>query len=135
MRSALSGWPMQPSNDRRSAPHARMRTGRQTRGEASHCRFIVPSSSVGDEDVAFVAYRPDESRMLGVGLDLLAQANDAKVDAAIERVPVPLVVEVQDSLARQCAVRMLGEGLQQVVFKRRHRHFAAVFIAQPMRAE
>src|SRR5690348_5402094 len=93
-------------------------------------RRIIASSSVRHEKVALVSYRANEARMLGIGLDLLAQAHDAQIHAAVEGIPVALV-EVQDPLPRQRPVRMLGKRLQQVVFERRHRDFAALLVGEP----
>ena len=67
------------------------------------------SCAVRHEDVAFVADGPEEARVLGIGLDLLAQPHHAKVDAAVERIPVARLVEVQDALARQRSIRVLRE--------------------------
>src|SRR6476661_1523961 len=64
------------------------------------------------EYVAFAAYSADELRVLGIGFDLLTQTQDAKVYAAIERVPIVLSAQVQDALARQDAVRMVTKSLE-----------------------
>src|SRR6185312_7829311 len=117
IRSTGSGSRMQPASA--NSTHATHTITPSQYTDVGY-RFIVSSSSVGDEDVAFVADRANEARMLGIGLDLLAQPHDAQIDAAIERIPVALI-EVQDPLARQRPVRMLGERLQQIVFERRHR--------------
>src|SRR6185437_6956146 len=97
------------------------------------CRYwpIGWSRSFRNEDVALVAYGPDEPGMLGIGLDLLAQPHDAQIHAAVERVPVPLLVEIQDALARQRAVGVFGERLQQIEFQRRHRDLCALLVDKP----
>src|SRR5690349_8731015 len=108
MRSAGSGPRMQPPSTIANASHA------VTYSRFRIAMLIGSSRAIRHEDVAFVAYRPDEPRMLGIGLDLLAQPHDAQVDAAIERIPVALLVEVQDPLARQRAIWVRGKRLQQV---------------------
>jgi hypothetical protein len=75
------------------------------------------------EDVALVAHGLDVLRVLGIGFDLLAQPQDAEVDAAIERVPVALLAEVQDAFARKRLVRDARRTPSAVELERRHRHF------------
>jgi hypothetical protein len=68
--------------------------------------------------------------MLGIGLDLLAQPHDAQIHAAVEWVPVSLLVEIQDVFA--------GEGTVGVLCKRRQINssgdiaLSAVLISEPV---
>src|SRR5690606_38811051 len=55
-----------------------------------------PLASVGHEHVARVADGANVLRALRVGLDLLAHAHHAQVDAAVERIPVALLAQVED---------------------------------------
>ena len=55
--------------------------------------------------------------MLGVGLDLLAQAHDPEIHTAVERIPIPLAVEIQDVLARQGTIGVLGKRLDALVVR------------------
>ena len=89
MRSAVSGSRMQPRERERRATHA---SGQQQRRARSTSCASPAHAPVRHEDVALVADGPDEPRMLGIGLDLLAQPHDAQVDAAVERIPVALLV-------------------------------------------
>src|SRR5512138_2707005 len=112
MRMACSGSRAQP--ERSAASSERQRRSFFKRHPSVVCLPVVLfwfsvyawSISVRHEDVAFVADRADEARMFRVRLDLLAQAHDAQVDAAVERIPVALAVQVEDALARLRAVRM-----------------------------
>src|SRR5262245_1541755 len=113
MRSADSGSRTQPAIESTSATHARRRPSLP----AGNRRFIALSAA-GNEDVALVAHGLDELRVLGIGLDFLAQPHDAKIDTAIERIPVPLLAETQDTLARKGLVGMLCERLEQIEFER-----------------
>src|SRR5215831_9286797 len=106
MRSAGSGWRVQP----RSATSATT----QPSAHISHFRrrylLMRCSRSVGNEDVALVAYGPDEPRMLGIRLDLLAQAHDAQVHAAVKGIQIA-AVDIQDALAGKRAIGVLRERL------------------------
>src|SRR5712691_987637 len=93
------------------------------------------SRSVGYEDVALVAYGPDESRMLGIGLDLLAQPHDAQIHAAVEWIPIPLLVEIQDAFARQRPVGVFRQRLKQVEFQRGHCHLSSLLVREAVCGE
>src|SRR5215813_1511034 len=130
MRSADSGSRTQPATESARATHARRRPSRPARSQ----RFIALSAA-GHEDVALVAHGPDELRVLGIGLDFLAQPHDAKIDAAIEWIPVPMLAETQDTLARKGLVGMLCERLEQIEFERGHRHFTTPSVGETMGSE
>src|SRR5438034_7037529 len=93
------------------------------------------SLAVRDEDVALVAYGPDEPRMLGIGFDLLAQPHNAQIHAAVERVPIPLLVEIQDAFTRQRSVGVFRKRLEQVKLQRGHRYVCALLVHQPVCGE
>ena len=71
----------------------------------------------------------------GIGLDLAPQPRDADVDAAIERLPVLVVGEIEQLIAREHPVGMLDERLQQVELHAGDRHLLAVGVVQPVRLE
>src|SRR6185369_12816514 len=108
MRSAVSGSRAHPPMQSRSAAVVASAIQWIARNDF----FIGLQASVGHKDVALVAYGPDVSRMLGIGLDLLAQAHDAQVHAAVERIPVAFLAQVQDALARKRAVGLFRERFQ-----------------------
>ena len=74
---------------------------------------------------------------LGIGFDLAAQARDADVDRAVERLPLAVARVHQQLVARQHAVRVGQEDAHQVVLHRRDRHFLAAGgeVEQPARLE
>jgi len=88
--------------------------------------------SVWYEDIALVAYGPDEPWMLGIRLDLLAQPHDTQIHAAVEWLPVPLLVRTQDAFARQCPVGMLRERFEKIEFQRRYCDVVAFFVREPV---
>src|SRR5215831_16471180 len=108
-----------PSRARARSPAERETAAGRRGGRDSSSRTAQPaiSCSVGHEDVPLVADRPDEPGMLRIGLDLFAQAHDAKVDAAVEGISVALLMQVEDLVSRQWPVRMLRERLEQVEFQ------------------
>ena len=61
-----------------------------------------------------------------VDLDLAAQPGNAQVDRAIERVGLAVRGDLQQPVAHQWPVRVLGENLQQVELARREALFIAV---------
>src|SRR6266481_4349295 len=65
------------------------------------------------EEVAHAANRLDETRLLGIGLELGADLGDVDVDRAVEGVGMSLE-RVEDLLAREDAAGSLGEGGQQL---------------------
>src|SRR5215472_11994116 len=82
------------------------------------------------EEVAHAAYRLDEARFLGVGLELGADLRDVHVDGAVEGLRMPLE-RVEDLLAGQHAAGGPGEGGQELELVvgedpslTRHRHLA-----------
>src|SRR5438067_13398627 len=91
--------------------------------------------SVGHENVPLVAYGPDEPRMVGIGLDLLAQTHDAQIHAAVEWVPIPFLVEIQDAFARQRPIGVFRKRLEQVELQRGHRDLFALLIREPVCSE
>jgi hypothetical protein len=54
----------------------------------------------------------------GIDLDLAAQAGDAQVDGAIECVGLAVRRDLQQPVAHQWAVRVLGKNLQQIELTR-----------------
>src|SRR6266478_6844151 len=123
------GWPC-----RHSAP-SEGSAAAELPNEAASIGVRSLSCSVRDEDVALVAYRPDEPRVLGIGLDLLAQAHDAQIDAPVERVPVSLLVEIQDAFARERPVGVLRKRLEQIELERGHRYLASVLVGESVCGE
>src|SRR6478736_10350666 len=131
MRRAASGSRMQPLSASESTRHARTHSCLPARTSM----FIRFSRSVRYEKIALVSYGSDEPRMLRIRLDLLAQPHDPKIHAAVERIPIPLFVEIQNMFARKSPIRMFGERLEEVELERRHRHFSALLIGQPVRSD
>ena len=74
-------------------------------------------------------------RLGGIGLDLAPQPRDADVDAAVERLPVLVVREVEQAVPAQHPVRMVGEGFLEIVFHAGDRHVLAGGVVQPVRLE
>ena len=83
-------------------------------------------SLAGMNDVAGAVRRLDRPRPIGLRLDLLAQPVHTDIDAAIERVVAAPVREVEQLLARQNPVGMVGKCLQQVELHGGDRHLAAI---------
>ena len=79
-----------------------------------------------DEHVAHAAHRPDRLGVGGVGLDLATQPGDAQVDRTIERLGLAMGGDLQQPVAHQRPVRVLGEDLQQVELACRQALFAVV---------
>src|SRR5215510_9215270 len=71
-----------------------------------------------NEHVAYPAHRADRLGMGRVDLDLAAQPGDAQVDGAIERVGLAVRGDLQQPVAHQGPVRVLGENPQQLEFAR-----------------
>src|SRR4051812_35628413 len=92
--------------------------------------FFEPSRY---EPIAFAAHGADVLRMLGIGFDLFAQAQNTKIHTAVQRIPIVLPAQIQYVLAREYAVRMVAKGFEQNEFKRRHRDFVALLVGEPMR--
>src|SRR4029078_8147917 len=124
MRTAVSGSRMQPVSGSSSAAQARTHRYLVVRRYV----FIRCSLSVGYEDVALVAYGADESRMLGIGLAFLAQPHDAQIHAAVEWIPIALLLEIQDAFTRKSPVRVFRQRLQQIELERRHRHLCPLLV-------
>ncbi len=70
-----------------------------------------------------------------IRLDLAADAGDAHVDRAVERVRVARIGEVEQPLAREHALGIVGERLEQRELGRRERVLVAVVVAQQVRVE
>ena len=87
------------------------------------------------EHVADAAHGADHLRVLGVGLDLAAQARDADVDRAVVRVPLAVAREREDAVARQRLAGMLGEDLEQVELHGRDRDLLPGAVEQLVRGE
>src|SRR5687768_2031991 len=100
MRNGLSGSRMQPPSASASTARASSQPLRRRSIMGSPTAVRKPSCAPRDEDVALVAHGADEARVLRIGLDLLAQPHHAQVDAAVERIPVALLRQVEDALAR-----------------------------------
>src|SRR3569623_3470063 len=78
------------------------------------------------EQVALAAHRADVDGLRGIGLDLAAQAGDASIDAAVERIALVAYQHVDQGIARQPPQRMLDEAAQEREFGGRQFHLAAV---------
>ena len=72
----------------------------------------------------------DQFRVAGVGFDLLAQAADVIVDAALERAEIAMLAEVEQLVAGQHPLGMRDEGEQQIIFSGRERDLASVLADQ-----
>src|SRR5919106_4491598 len=75
--------------------------------------------SIGDlwgEEIAAATHGNDHLRPLRVRLDLAAQTADLDVDRAIEGLRPPAMREIQQLLAAQDLLGMLGEGDQKLKF-------------------
>ena len=68
----------------------------------------------GDEHIADTTDCPDRIGMGGVALDLAPQPGNAQVDGTIERVCLAVRRNLQQPVAHQWPVRVLGEDLQQI---------------------
>src|SRR5262249_13379288 len=104
------------------------------------CQTLWPRTGalaglVGGEEIAGAADRLDEMRFFGVCLDLPAQPGDPDIDAAVERLRRLAVREIQQLIARQDAVGVRDEGLQQVEFHAGQADRVADLGGQPARRE
>ena len=81
-------------------------------------------------DVADAADGADYLGFLGVRLDLAADAADADVDRAVERVPGAVVGAFEDLVAVQHPPAVLGEELEEGELHRGQRQFLAVVIEE-----
>src|SRR5688500_5175843 len=104
-----------------------------TRSAITH-RIVARRSvarGLGLESVADAADRLDVGRILGVGLDLLAQRIDAAVDAAVGHDDVVAPDRLQDLVTGEGASRAPGEEGEQLEFLGRERHLGAVLQQAP----
>ena len=98
---------------------------------ALHSRGLASANPLGgsilgrDEHVADAAHGADGLWMRRVDLDLAAQAGDAQVDGAIERLHLTMGDGFQQPIAAEGAAGVLGQRLQQVELARRQRLFGA----------
>src|SRR5262249_43307284 len=98
----------------------------------------TPSSrfrAIRREQVAGPAHRADDRGPGRIGLDLLADAGDAHVDGAIEGFAVARLGEVEEPLAREHALGVLGECLEQGKLGACERVLVAALIAQYARLD
>ena len=68
------------------------------------------------EPIALAGHGGNESRRLGVGLDLAPQATDERVDAAVEQFERPVGDGLKDGVAAQDATRPADEVTQKPKF-------------------
>src|SRR5215831_15859016 len=105
---------------------------------ASPARHIQASPrfrAVGGEQVAGPPDRPDHGWPRRIGLDLLADASDAYIDGAVEGLTVARLGEVKEPLAREHALGVLGECLEQRKFGACERVLVAALVAQHARID
>src|SRR4051794_12090296 len=74
---------------------------------------------------ALAAHGEDGRRVRGVGLELLAQAGDADVDAVVAGAERPAVGGLGQAVAREHLARVAGEGGEKLVLHRGERHLDA----------
>src|SRR5262249_56217715 len=86
--------------------------------------------AVWGEQVAGAADRADHRGARRVGLDLLADARDPHVDRAIEGFAVARLSEIEEPLAREHALGVLGKGLEQCELRAPKRVFVAALVTQ-----
>ena len=133
MRSAVSGSRMQP-RERQRQRDAREHAQRVCAMRAH--RVHRSSRSVRHEDVALVADGPDEPRMLGIGLDLLAQPHD-RADRRCGRTDPSRAAGSGSGCARATARRL---GCSASAFSRSNSsgdiaHLAALLVGEPVRGD
>src|SRR5262249_15838461 len=87
------------------------------------------------EQVAAPPDSPDHACPPRIGLDLFADASDAYVDSAVEGLTVARLGEVKEPLAREHALGVLGERLEQRKFGACERVLVAALIAQHARID
>src|SRR3954452_5995008 len=87
-----------------------------TRGSLPQARALARLRAIGGEQVAGAANRTNHRRPGRVRLDLLADAGDAHIDGAVEGLAVACLGEVEEPLAREDALGVLGKGLEQGEF-------------------
>jgi len=87
------------------------------------------------EDVAPAPNRLDELRIVGVGLDLLAQPADLHVDRAIEGRRLAAACLLEQEVARQHAAGVSREGAQEVELAAGQRHVFAARIGEAARSD
>src|SRR5437899_5104464 len=68
--------------------------------------------------------------MFGIGLDFLAQPHDSEIHAAIEWVPISLLVEIEDVFARERSVGVFRKRFEQIKLQRGHRDLSTLFIRE-----
>src|SRR6516162_4478541 len=87
---------------------------------------VPRSSSVTHIHIAYPGYCLDDLWLCRIALDLFAEPRHTDVDAAVEGLPVTVVRQIQELVARQYLVWMPGEGMQQVKLHRRQAEFFAI---------
>src|SRR5215831_1759184 len=85
----------------------------RTPGRRSSCA-VLRSSSVTHIHVASPWDCLDDLRLCRIALDLLTQPRHPNINAAVKGLPVTVVRQIQELVARQYLVGMPGEGMQQV---------------------
>jgi hypothetical protein len=70
-----------------------------------------------------------------VGLDLLANAGDADVDRPVERFRIAGLGEVEETLAGQHPLRVLGEGFEEAELRGGERVLVLLLIAERPRVQ
>src|SRR3984893_6493576 len=88
------------------------------------------SSLGGHEHVAHASHRADRLVRRRILLDFAPDARDAQVHRAVEHLHLAMADRLQQPVARQRPIGILGEYLQQVELGRRQHLFAAVDIDQ-----
>src|SRR5579883_3490785 len=77
----------------------------------------------------------NDARMGRVGFDLAANAHDPDVDGPIESLGIARIGEFEEPLAGEDTLRVLGERLQQAIFRCGQRMLVALLVAQQARVK
>src|SRR3712207_6170704 len=91
--------------------------------------------ALGPEHVAEAADGADLARMRGLRLYLLADAIDAHVDGAVERIRIAGIGKVEEAVAGEHALRVVREGAQQRIFRAGQDLLRPRVVAQAMGVE
>src|SRR5690606_29783127 len=99
------------------------------------CRPEASAQVFRGEAVAGAAHGLEQSRLLAVGLDQLAQPGDLVVDAAVIGCPVMALEQVHDLVAAEHATRVARKQRQEVAFTTGQGHAAVARPAEVPAAE
>ena len=117
--AALSSW----ATTSPLAEHEHQPSEQRPRQQAHHGSAV----DLGRQHVAFAAHGLDEARLARIVAEAMAQAAHLHVDAAVERVGLAALREIDELVAVEHAIRVLEEDAQQPVLgagERRDHAFA-----------